>query len=415
MTDIKNDSVYTNILFLPYQKFLKIIVLLSFIFSITPELFPYFFDLCTVIIFLVLILRFKISYQFLLILAFFSLFLLWKILLDQMGITGFNGFKRPFADIRFFIFVEFSMIYIYYCADFRFLWKIILLFLILNSSLIILGLYDKDIYLKIISIYFNDYYLIPSQGISINEASAINNRLIGFFIQPMFLGGFMISLSFFIFLLWKNSILNLYEIILSQVMILFNLLLSGSTIIYGLIILFSLWWFFNLKFFFKVLTISFILSLLVIIIYLTGINFRDFLLNVDLYLLGSRFGLNSNFQDAFNKIDLNISNILFGFSLNDLNASGKGFGDSGYVYKFVFGGISYNIFYYYFVFLYLKKYFLNNNLILYPIFITGLLVEVGGSYFSTPHFGWLMILFMIVSANKLKIFNPAIFSEKGIG
>jgi len=37
-----------------------------------------------------------------------------------------------------------------------------------------------------------------------------------------------------------------------------------------------------------------------------------------------------------------------------------------------------------------------------PLFITGLLVDFGGSFFSFPHFGWIMIISTVYTLNQLK-------------
>ena len=164
----------------------------------------------------------------------------------------------------------------------------------------------------------------------------------------------------------------------------------------------SLIWLYPLSFFFffyfeKKITIKLVLIFLTLSILFYFILFYDNLnLLINHTLLGGRFynykGEEGNILQAWNRIDLSLLDLLFGFSPVAKGELGKGFGDMGYLIRFVYGGIIYTILYYFSIFYCFIKKFNKISYIWLPIFLIGLIVNIGGVFFTIPQFGWLLIL-----------------------
>jgi hypothetical protein len=145
--------------------------------------------------------------------------------------------------------------------------------------------------------------------------------------------------------------------------------------------------------------------LIIMIIILSSILMNqeeNLLLFVNRNLLGERFMEHRQMYQAWSRIDVSFMDILIGFSPADKGEYGKGFDDMAYNSRIVFGGTTYVTYFYIMVFYMFYENFKDLWRLWTPLFMTGLLVDFGGSFFSIPHFGWIMIISIVYTLSQLK-------------
>ena len=385
--------------------FIKFIFFLSTIIAITPAITPYYYDIPSALIFVFLLIQFffgGIKKDLFYLLLVILLFLILQITLDIFEVSSYQGLKRLLADLRFFFYFFFA-IYIF-DKGIEISKYIIFAFLIIifvNMIFLIIGIYEPNIYKDAIMLYQGNHYSIYSLGKPLSLQAYMGEKIIGLFLAPIFLGIFFLILSYMTFICFRFLKMSFKTMFVTQLLSIFFLTFGGTSLI----------WLYPLSFFFffyfeKKITIKLVLIFLTLSILFYFILFYDNLnLLINHTLLGGRFynykGEEGNILQAWNRIDLSLLDLLFGFSPVAKGELGKGFGDMGYLIRFVYGGIIYTILYYFSIFYCFIKKFNKISYIWLPIFLIGLIVNIGGVFFTIPQFGWLLIISFVIMLKKI--------------
>ena len=382
-----------------------------------PAYFSYQYDFYIVLICVFVALYNVNSVQknsdLILILLIYALLVFCVILFRELNFTVYGASigKDLLSDLRPFTLLLFGALFVetFSLTVTRVKFYYLSLILMLTLSIPnILGLIDVEVYKKIHFMLYSDIYYVPShlemlgQHMTVSSYAALNNRLSSIFLQPATAGIFFTTMAYFFIIqakFLKKGKGLMYILVLLSV---FNGYLSGSTVItlFPAFLLFSIF-----NFSFRVVILIFLTS--AIFIFSFYIFFNEFFLTIDRLFLGGRFDPNGNIVQAWSGIYISIAEFFIGINKLELGLSGKGFGDSGYLIKFVNGGVLYILIYYstliilirrifikyakrveYFKVKILSKYF-NSLFLLY------LMAEIGFTAFSQPQSSLIIIVYLI--------------------
>lgn len=390
-----------------YDSIVKVILTLSLISAITPSIFSYYYDIPFFLISFFLFFEFifnfdkkRIENLNFLIFVFSFFFLTLKLIFIFYDYATLKDIIRGVSDLRFFIYYLFFIFIIGKGIQInRYLISSVIILTFINFIVVCIGIYFPELYSNIISFFFKSYH-IPSIGESLSlVAYKHNNRITGLFLSPVASGMFFITLGYLSFLYFKYLKKPFLIMIFFQFICLFFMFQSRTSVIWIYPIIFLIHYFFELSLIFKILMILVFVFILSILIGNDFSSFYDFIYSD---LLGGRYSEGGNIHLAWSSIELNFFEKFFGFSPEFKGFYGKGFGDSGYIYRLTYGGIFYVLFYFSYIFIIFLKNFNNLKNIWLPLFITALLVDFGSSYFSITHVGWLMTLSILITLNTIK-------------
>ena len=380
---------------------INLIFLICTFISISPALFAYYYDIPYLLISIYLFFYFyfkKVSIDFLFFFFLLFLFIFIKLLLNEFSISSFQGIHKGLADLRFLVFFTFALILLkneHYSLN-KLIFICTFVILLVNIFLISLALTIPEIYKQVINIYFGEYYSVFSTGMPVSLlAFNSGGRIQGLFLLPIFTGAFFITLSYLNLIYTKYINSNLLLFITIQAICFVSIYVSKSSIIW---LYFSFFLFFYLNYNIttklKIFLFLFFLISTIFTIHITN-NFDEFLYFVNTELLGERFLEKRQMHQAWSRIAVDYIDIFLGFSPAAKGEYGKGFMDMSYNSRLVFGGLFYLIYFYGMVFYLFFKNFKKIWIIVLPLLLIGLAVDLGGSYFSEPQFGWLKILLIV--------------------
>jgi hypothetical protein len=385
----------------------KIIIIISLIVSITPAMFKYYYDLPYLFIIFYICIKIinqKIKKGFYFFLFFIFLFIILKFFLDKMGLSSFQGLHKALSDLRFLFFFVFTILICKQKNLDKIIWISILIIVLINLLFTLFAYFEPNLYRKIIQLYFGNYYFVPSTGIPVS-LTAFNQggRITGIMQLPIFCGTFFITLSYLSLLHYRYLNLNFFVFLLANILFLFFIISANSSVIY--LYPFILLVYLLLRYQISIVTLMFLGFLIIMIIISSSILMNqeeNLLLFVNRDLLGERFMEHRQMYQAWSRIDVSFMDMLIGFSPADKGEYGKGFDDMAYNSRIVFGGTTYVIYFYFMVFYMFYESFKDLWRLWTPLFLTGLLVDLGGSFFSYPHVGWIMIISIVYTLNQLK-------------
>jgi hypothetical protein len=136
-------------------------------------------------------------------------------------------------------------------------------------------------------------------------------------------------------------------------------------------------------------------------------DLEELLIFIDIFFMSGRYGDDSNIATMLASVDLTFVDYLLGFNIESKGYYGKGLGDSGYVIKFVTGGVFYLITYYSLIILIFRKIYttkLKYNDFLVSILIFLFLCEFGTNAFSLPQVS-ILIFFLIFIVHHIVVNN----------
>lgn len=383
--------------------FAKFIILASTIVSITPAILPFYYDipyLLVLIFFIIYALQGSFPKIFFYLILFSVIFVSLQLIFNFLGLSSFQGLKRIVVDYRFFSFFFFAIII--HEIDIKISKYLIFAFaaiIIVNTLYVVIGMINPELYISIVMNYFFDYYSIPSQGRPLTIAAYNGGRIMGLMLAPIFTGIFFITLSYLSFLCFRFLSMSFSIMFITQILCLIFMLQANTTIklLFPLIILLN--YFFEKKIIFKLNIFILAISILMFVLLFFYDDVKYF---IHYTLLSGRLTVNSNILPAWQRIDISIIDFLFGFSPESKGEFGKGFGDMGYNYRMTYGGLIYIIFFYGSIFFVFKKYFKKSLFVWLPIYFMGLAIEFGGTYFSIPQFGWLLIISTVIVLKNIE-------------
>ena len=393
------------------------VLIFALISQFIPAYFLYQYDF-----FIILMLAFVVLYSvksvnkssdLFLILLIYTFLVFCIIVFRELNFTVYGSLvgKEFLSDLRPLLLLLFLALFLesfsIKVTRVRFYYLSLILMLVLSIPNI-LGLIDFEIYKKIHFILYSDVYYVPShletlgQYMTVSSYAALNGRLSSVFLQPATAGIFFTTMAYFFIIqarfLKKGKGLMYFLVLLSV----FNGYLSGSTVImlFPVFLLFSIF-----NFSFRAIILIFLISL--IFIFTIYVIFYDYFLIIDGPFLGKRFDPNGNIVQAWSAINIDIVEIFIGINKLELGVSGKGFGDSGYLIKFVNGGLLYVLVYYSFLIILMRRIFIkyvksiecfkvrmlsryfNSLLLLY------LMAEIGFTAFSQPQASMIITIYLI--------------------
>lgn len=372
-------------------------LLLIFLTQLTPAFFSYYYDIVLLLFGLFLTLKNPAKFIYFqkplltllgLIVIIISLKYSFYILQDVYhSLADVSG--KVFSDLRIFYIIGL----LYYFKEIRrggysLFVRLIFTISFINFVVNMIGIFNIDLYLQILSYYFDPYsvsgYYEAFGKVTTSHVAALNNRFSGIFLQPA-TAGLVHSVIIFMGVISLIKIKFDWLIVIILCLTMFNGYVSGSTVFEISIIFAPLFLFYQInstgsKIALLVLIVIFF-SLIIIVWYESIFNF------VNINILGLRFTEGSNNSRYFNIIDLSLAEVLFGHTRLVM---GKGAGDSGYIIKFVNAGVVYIIFYYYALAYYLKKMLSWGELTFTgktfskALFTFFMLAEIGFTSFSLP-------------------------------
>jgi len=272
--------------------------------------------------------------------------------------------------------------------------------------LIIIGFVDNALYSSFIKFYHSGYIIeshSQSMGtnVSLSYVTSLQQRFTGFFLQPVSSGIFFSILLFCIFYLWRINVLNVSNFLILSAMTLFCGYGSLSTVFQMSILLLVFYYFPPKKYFVIYLAVVIVIFIAVLAFF----NLEELMMFIDIFFLSGRYGNDSNIAIMFASVDLTLVDYLFGFTKESKGYSGKGLGDSGYVIKFVTGGVFYLITYYSLIFLIFRKIYITKlkyNDFLVSILTFLFMCEFGTNAFSLPQVS-ILIFFLIFTVHHIVI------------
>lgn len=264
-----------------------------------------------------------------------------------------------------------------------------------NFLINIVALIDDRLFRQILNIWHNDVYGIKSYSYitgfpaTTSYVASLQNRYCGFFLQPSSAGVVSVILGFLTWNFYKIKAIGGFASLTLGLMFFFNGILSQSSVFYAGFICFLSYYAFKNYF---IIFVSASLAMTLIALIILTIDFKL----IDLVVFGNRFSQGSNLRLMFSTFDLNAFNYLFGINPLNENFFGKGIGDSGYILRFLGGGIFYTTALYTAAYWALSNTISSGNLdttlkrILYSIFFFLILVEIGSGGFSNPQVTFLI-------------------------
>ena len=269
----------------------------------------------------------------------------------------------------------------------------------------ILGLFSGDLYRQILSFYFEFYsvagYYENFGKVTVSHVASLNNRYSGVFLQPV-TAGLVHSTILFMGLISIVKIKFDWRVVIILCMAYFNGYVSQSTVFQMATIFLPLFLFFKIKRIDH--KASLLISMLSVFIIIFSVYSDFFVKFIEINVMGLRFSEGSNNARYFKSVNLNWAEILFGH-VN--TATGKGGGDSGFIIKFINGGIIYMLFYYYFIAKYFKEILYWNNMkfiskaFFNALFVFLMLVETGTTSFSLPQYSLIIFFTLLLLSNSL--------------
>ena len=383
------------------------IIIISLIISITPAIFKYYYDIPYLLIIIYVSIKLinkKINTGFYFFLFFIFLFMLLKFFLEKLGVSSFQGFHKGLSDLRFLFFFAFSLLISKEKNMDKVIWITLLTIVLFNLLFTLLAYFEPILYRKIIQLYFGNYYFVPSTGTPVS-LTAFNHggRITGIMLLPIFTGTFFITLSYLSFLYYRYLNLNFFTFIIANILFLFFIISTDSSIKYLYPFIFITYFVLRFPISFSVLlTSGFFIMIIVISLSILTYQEEKLLQFVNVNLLGERFMEHRQMYQAWSNITVSFKDILIGFSPYEKGSYGKGFADMAYNSRIVFGGTTYIFYFYFMVYFMFYQNFKNLWRLWTPLFLTGLLIDFGGSYFSYPHVGWIMIVAIVYTLNQLE-------------
>lgn len=378
-----------------------------------PGVFPYIYDIFLVIFASKLFLDRKTPRLPL----FFIFYLIIIVILIIIGFYRFNEIgKYFFSDLRIIVVIFIILNLPFQKYDLSAILKFFYVCLLLNLILIVIGFVDNSLYSSFVKFYHSGYIVeshSQSMGtnVSLSYVTSLQHRFTGFFLQPVASGIFFSILLFCIFYLWKINVLIFPHFLILSVMTLFCGYGSLSTV-FQMSILLLIFYYFSIKKYF-------VFYLVVVIVIFTAIlnvfDLEELLIFIDIFFMSGRYGNDSHFAGIFASIDLTFLDYLLGFNLESKGYFGKGLGDSGYVIKFITGGVFYLISYYSLIILIFRKIYTTK--LRYDDFLVSILTflflcEFGTNAFSLPQAS-ILIFFLIFIVHHI-VLNHDIYRNHHI-
>lgn len=378
-----------------------------------PGVFPYIYDIFLVIFAgKVFLDKEKPRVPF-----FFIFYLVILFTQIMIGFYRFNEIGKYFlSDLRIIVVIFIILNLPFQKYDLKAILKFFYICLLLNSIFIAIGFVDNSLYSSIIKFYHSGY-IIESHSqrmgtnVSLSYVTSLQQRFTGFFLQPVSSGIFFSILLFCIFYLWRIKVLSLSNFLILSVMALFCGYSSLSTVFQMSILLLIFYYFSPKKYFVFYLMVVIVIFITV----LTVFDLEELLIFIDIFFMSGRYGNDSNIAGMFASIDLTLVDYLFGFNLESKGYFGKGLGDSGYVIKFITGGILYLISYYSLIILIFRKIYITKlryNDFLISILLFLFLCETGTNAFSLPQVSILIFFLIFIVSNV--VLNTDIYRNKHI-
>lgn len=382
----------------------KFIIIVSTIVTITPAILPYYYDIPYLLVFIFFISialqgKFPKIFSFLIFFAVF--FISLQLLFNFLGLSSFQGLKRIIVDFRYFSFFFFAILIHQKGIEIsKYLVCAFLIIVTINTLYIVFGMINPDLYRSILINYFAEHYSVYSQGRPLTLTAYQGGRIMGLMLAPIFTGIFFITLSYLSYLCFRFLNMSFTIMLIIQILCVTAMFQANTTIklLFPLIIILS--YYFEHKNIFIKLNI-FVIGLFVLLLS-SLLYFDEVVYFIQYDLLSGRLRADGSIFRVWSRIDLSVIDLLFGFSPEAKGEFGKGFGDMGYNYRMTYGGLIYLVFFYFSIFFIFKKYFNKLFFIWLPIYMMGLAIDLGGSYFSIPHVGWLLIISIVTVLKNIE-------------